>query len=104
MKVGSHLEGRSVAPLLDDPGREWKEAAFSQFSKGKTRGYAMRTEEYRYVEWVKGDEVVARELYDQMEDPEERVNLVREGDRSEVVEGLSVKLNRGKGWKDVLPK
>jgi len=104
LEVGAHLEGHSVMPLVNDPEREWKGAAFSQFSKGKMRGYAMRTEEYRYVEWVKDDEVVARELYDQMDDPEERVNLVSSGDRSEVGETLSRKLNRGKGWKDVLPK
>lgn len=104
MKADSPLEGTSVAPLLENPDREWKGAAFSQFGRGKALGYAMRTENYRYVEWVKGDEVVERELYDQIEDPEERVNLVREGDRSEVVESLSTKLNRGKGWKDVLPE
>lgn len=104
LELGKHLEGLSVGPLLEDPEREWKGAAFSQFSRGKTRGYAMRTEGYRYVEWVKGDEVVARELYDQVEDPEELVNLLGDGERSEVAESLSLKLNRGKGWRDARPK
>lgn len=104
LKVGRHLEGVSVEALLEDPTREWKGASFSQFDRGKARGYAMRTEEYRYVEWVKGDEVVARELYDRLEDPEELVNLLGDGGRSEVAESLSLKLNRGKGWQDVRPK
>ena len=94
----------SVEALLEDPTREWKGASFSQFDRGKVRGYAMRTEEYRYVEWVKGDEVVTRELYDRLEDPEELVNLLGDGGRSEVAESLSLKLNRGKGWQDVRPK
>ena len=104
LEVGKQLEGLSFSPLLDDLGMEWKEAAFSQFSRGKVRGYAMRTEAYRYVEWVKGDEVVERELYDRVADPGELVNLLFVGGRSELGEELSLKLNRGKGWQDVSPK
>ena len=104
LRVGGQLEGVSVAPLLKNPDRDWKGAAFSQFSRGKIRGYAMRTQEYRYVEWLKGDEVVERELYDRLEDPEERVNLIEGAERSEVAETLSLQLKRGEGWKDVRPK
>ena len=104
LDVGDQLEGSSVARLLDDPGKEWKGAAFSQFSKGRARGYAMRTKDYRYVEWLRGDEVVERELYDRLEDPEELVNLLSGGARSEVAETLSLQLNRGKGWKNARPR
>ncbi len=103
-KVGGHLEGRSVAPLMENPSQDWKGAAFSQFSRGKVKGYAMRTNEYRYVEWIQGDKVIARELYDQLEDPNEELNLLHEGERSEVGETLSLLLDRGKGWRNALPK
>lgn len=103
-KVGGNLEGRSVAPLLKNPSQDWKGAAFSQFSRGKVKGYAMRTNEYRYVEWIQGDKVMARELYDQLEDSNEELNLLHEGERSEVGETLSLLLDRGKGWRNALPK
>ncbi|MEO1835861.1 MAG: sulfatase [Akkermansiaceae bacterium] len=106
--VPKHLEGTSVAPLLDRPDRAWKSAAFSQFTKGKLRGYAMTDGQYRYVEWVESadlEAVVARELYDRIEDPEEMRNLVdKAAVRSELVRTLSAKLNKGKGWKDARPQ
>ena len=104
--VPNHLEGTSVGPVLAKPGREWKSAAFSQFSKGKLRGYALTDAQYRYVEWVETanpGKVTARELYDRVEDPHERRNLVGAGDRSELVEGLSARLDKGKGWKNARP-
>lgn len=64
----------------------------------------MRTKEYRYVEWIQNNEIVARELYDRLEDPREEVNLLQGNKRSEVAEALSLRLKRGKGWRDVLPK
>jgi arylsulfatase A-like enzyme len=103
LRVGDQLEGLSVAPLLDQPDRKWKEAAFSQFSKSGMRGYAMRTAQYRYVEWIKNGEVVARELYDHHTDPEERVNLASGERHQELVMTLSKSLDRGKGWKNARP-
>ena len=43
------LEGKSFAPLLTDPNRAWKPAAFSEYPKGGYQGTAMRTDRYRYV-------------------------------------------------------
>lgn len=38
--VPRHVEGKSFAPLLDDPGREWKKAVFSQFPCPALREWA----------------------------------------------------------------
>lgn len=64
------LEGTSFVPLLRDPRRPWKAAAFSQFPRtipavGRCMGYAMRTERYRLVEWaVPEKKFRVHELYD----------------------------------------
>jgi arylsulfatase A-like enzyme len=58
-------EGLSFAPLLDSPGRPWKQAAFSEMQRGPRLGRSVRTADSRYVEWTdKTGAVVARELYD----------------------------------------
>lgn len=81
-------------PLLDDPKQTWKTAAFSQYPRGggkdigQLMGYAVRTERYRYVEWRKrnGTEVVARELYDHQNDPNEDVNIAANPQNANVIE------------------
>ncbi|MHB8899778.1 MAG: sulfatase/phosphatase domain-containing protein [Thermoguttaceae bacterium] len=40
LPLPEHLEGRSFAPLVDDPQRRWKEAAFSQFPCPALREWA----------------------------------------------------------------
>lgn len=98
------LEGHSFAPLLDDPDRKWKSAAFSQYPRGKeTMGYSMRTDRYRYTEWQDTDRnPVARELYDHDNDPQENVNLAGAGDMQELVANLSKQLEAG--WRGAFPK
>jgi arylsulfatase A-like enzyme len=77
------LEGASMAPLLSEPSRPWKQAAFSQFPRpfvpkraGDGMGYSVRTERYRYTEWrIPGQPRNAIELYDHEKDPCETVNI-----------------------------
>ncbi len=71
-----NLEGQSLRPLLDNPGRAWKRAAFSVVtSPGGIVGRAAVTERYRYIRWTgpHPDE----ELYDRVKDPREFTNLAR---------------------------
>jgi arylsulfatase A-like enzyme len=75
-----HLDGKSVRPLLDDPAA-WENndtVAFSQFIRGGAKGVSMRTGRFRYTEWrsVKDGQLVARELYDHNDDPNENQNRV----------------------------
>jgi iduronate 2-sulfatase len=76
------LQGKSFAPLLEDPAQPWKQAACSQFprqipGKGNAMGYSIRTRRYRYTEWrLPNQDPFAREFYDYQEDPLESVNLV----------------------------
>ena len=74
------VEGCSVAPLLKDPKKEWKKAAFSQYPRPQAglssipdkppfkltnhqedvMGYAMRVDTYRFVEWYAFDRTNAK--------------------------------------------
>ncbi len=99
-----HLEGTSMIPLLDDPDRAWKSAAFSQYFRGGMMGYSMRTDRYRFNLWVprrSPDEVGAMELYDHELDPRENVNIARKAD-PELIERLLHQLRAG--WKTAEPK
>ena len=78
------LDGISLKPLLDEPGRPWKRAAFSQFprpwayaGRPAVMGYTLRTERWRYIEWqdFSSGEALACELYDYEADGKELRNL-----------------------------
>ncbi|MGC9347399.1 MAG: sulfatase [Anaerolineae bacterium] len=106
LRVPEHCEGLSLVPLLDDPDRAWKSAAFSQYPRrgGEVMGTTMRTDRYRYTQWedAASGEVLARELYDHAEDPHENVNAALNPAYAEVVEELEAKLRRG--WQGALPE
>jgi arylsulfatase A-like enzyme len=107
------LEGTSYKPLLENPDAEWKTAAFSQFLReGKWvapdgveyMGHAIRTDQYRYVEWVRWDnkEYAANELYDHKTDPDENANVAAKKEYAKVVAELKARLKAG--WKAAVPK
>jgi arylsulfatase A-like enzyme len=101
------LEGTSVRPLLEDPGRPWKTAAFSQFARGFTyrfMGRAMRTERYRYIEWRDRFDggLVAVELYDHENDPLENENIATDPECADLLRELGDRLRRG--WRGALPE
>ncbi len=96
------LEGTSLKPVMDNPERPWKAAAFSQYPRGKAMGYSMRTPRYRYTEWLEpGIEPLGVELYDHVADPGETANLAGHPDKRVLAAGLSRRLKAG--WRAALP-
>lgn len=102
------VEGTSFRPLLDNPGRPWKRAAFSQYPRGvrgvgESMGRSMRTERYRYTEWrVPGKDFLAVELYDHEKDPGEDVNVAGSAEYAAVQKELAAALQAG--WRAAVPK
>ncbi|KAK6186264.1 hypothetical protein SNE40_008334 [Patella caerulea] len=103
-------EGKSMVPLMTDPDAQWKSAVFSQYERpGNIMGYSVKTDKYRYTEWVRVSEkassnsdmadVVARELYDHENDYQENVNLVDHHDKASVVASLKQTLHGG--WRPI---
>jgi len=104
LAIPRHIEGLSMVPLLENPDRQWKKAAFSQYPRGNIMGYTMRTKNFRYTEWRdrKTGKVMASELYDHEKDPQENVNAVTQPEYKQDVQRLAVILKRG--WRAALPK
>lgn len=69
------FQGRSLKPVLENPAKSVNEAAFSWYPKNGYLGVAMRTNDWRYVEWTKPGEETIRELYDMKNDMQCDVNL-----------------------------
>jgi iduronate 2-sulfatase len=83
------IDGRSLVPVLEDPGRAARDHAYHCFPRGDRLGRAVRTARHRMVEWKRWGEPPATaeyELYDYAEDPLETRNLASE--RPEVLAGL----------------
>jgi uncharacterized sulfatase len=108
----SDLEGLSFQPLLADPNRPWKRAAFTVVGRDRTRplgnnnlsldlkylGRSVRTERWRYTEWPDGQ----AELYDQDKDPREYVNLAEQPRYAATRAELKALLKDG--WRSALPR
>ena len=101
LPLPAHLEGTSFKPLLENPDRKWKAAAFSQYPRGKkVMGYSMRTDRYRLTVWVdRADhtKIEAVELYDHQVDPQENRNVAKQPANKELVSRLMEQWQ--KGWK-----
>jgi len=94
LKAPANLQGKSLCPLFEDPQRKWKEAAFSQVTRGKFMGRTVRTERWRYTEWDDGKQGV--ELYDHQHDPREETNLAAEPAQAETMKHLKELLKQMK--------
>ena len=76
------VDGKSLLPTLKEPDVGVHEGAVSQYYRkvknDEYMGYAIRTKQYRLVEWRMFDsgKVTARELYDHDTDGEEKNNII----------------------------
>lgn len=98
LPIPDGLEGVSLLPLFSNPDRPWKRAVFSQFPRGgNVMGYTMRTDRYRYTEWIRSGESnpVAVEFYDHISDPGENDNAVGRPENKERIVELKQMLQEG---------
>ena len=100
LPVPSEVEGISLTPIIEEPTRPWKTAAFSQLRRAGIRGRSIRTTQYRYTEWGNSGRH-GKELYDYNTDPNETVNIVDLPENAELVLLLSEQLHAG--WQAALP-
>lgn len=91
------LEGTSLLPVLNDASATVHQGAVNQYHRrtedGGVMGYALRTDDYRFIEWrsMESGEVTARELYDHRTEHSETHNLIDEA-APELVEELTAQL------------
>ncbi len=91
------VDGESLMPALKNPDDEHQTAAYSQYFRraegSEYMGYAIRTKQYRFVEWrdFGSGEVKARELYDHDVDLGESTNLAANSN-AELIDRLTEQL------------
>jgi arylsulfatase A-like enzyme len=108
-ELPAHLDGISFAPLLKNPERPWKQAAFSQYrhfykSQKSVMGCSMRTDSFRYIEWRdrgRSDRVVARELYDFSTGTSETGNVADQPAYAGTLKRMASMMEGG--WRGALP-
>jgi iduronate 2-sulfatase len=88
----NNLQGLSLRPLLEDPGKAWTRPAFTQVTGPKRTGYSVRTERWRYTKWGGGTQ--GHELYDYESDPGELTNLAVESKYESVMTELRTRIKQ----------
>lgn len=77
----SDIDGRSLAPLLKDPEKEWNYPAITSYDFGE---YSIRTDRWRYICYIDDSE----ELYDHDNDPLEWNNLAGKAEYAGVLKEM----------------
>lgn len=89
------VEGVSLKPVLDDAAASVRPVAISQYPRsdgGKSlMGYSIRDDRWRLTLWRdrKDNSIHATELYDEVSDPHETVNVATKPEHAEVIARLS---------------
>ena len=89
------VEGVSLKPVLDDAAASVRPVAISQYPRqdaGKSlMGYSIRDDRWRLTLWRdrKDNAIHATELYDEVGDPHETVNVAAKAENAEVIARLS---------------
>ncbi len=98
--IPDFVEDASLAPLMVEPSRPWKEAVFSQARGGACMGYSIRTEQFRYTRWLDdSNRTIQEELYDYRKDPLEMTSVHAIPRYTATLSNMSSLLDRG--WRAV---
>lgn len=88
----AHLQGESLACVLNAPQQQTQDVAISQYSRfnGRFIGRTMRTDRYRLIQWHASGtgNVEATEVYDHDTDPNESHNLSSDRQHADLVQSL----------------
>jgi len=110
LKPPSHVEGKSLVSILNNPKKEPKVKSYAysiwpdnRWNYDKTvMGYSVKDDQFNYVEWVQLNtgEVLERELYDHVKDPQEKNNVIADNQYVSVVNELAKKVKLKKETTD----
>jgi len=88
--IPTWLDGLSLVPAINKPKVELREYSLSQYPRGKSMGYSIRTKRFRYTVWIGNyysaeqpfseAKILATELYDYKKDPLETKSVI--GDKT----------------------
>ncbi|MCA8989666.1 MAG: sulfatase [Planctomycetaceae bacterium] len=84
------IQGKDISPLLDDPGLEVREAAFSVAPMRK--GFLLREQKYAYIQYNE-DASGGIELFDTEADPQQYTNLASSPEYQPLVERFKTSLS-----------
>ena len=89
------LAGKSLRPVLEDPTRAHKDAAFTLVTRGSQKfGQSVRTARWRFTQWSDG----TSELYDHDANPEETRDLSRLAEHQTIITELKAQLRSLPPW------
>jgi arylsulfatase A-like enzyme len=116
LSVPTYLDGKSLMPIMKNNDEIVKEFSVSQYPRSggdsekerlgyagaKVMGYSIRTNQYRYTIWMGNDfrssqkfdnsMIIGEELYDYVNDPEEKENVFNEKKYSSISSDLKNKM------------
>jgi arylsulfatase A-like enzyme len=71
LKQPSHLDGKSLLPVLENPDKTHKKAVFSRYHDGES----VITKDFIYTTWIKDGKYISQMLFDHKNDPAENINV-----------------------------
>jgi uncharacterized sulfatase len=99
LPVPEGMEGTSLLPLLKDPDRSWKKAAFSMNARRGLFGVSVRTTDYHYIQYEFGE---PSQLFDLRVDPHEERDVAGDFAYGGVVAEMKAILQGW--WKGAVPE
>lgn len=96
LPVPSHVEGKSLLPILENPMASVKNNAFSSMNsshgKEKVLGHSIRNQKYRFISW--GESRGLELFYDLEKDSEEINNLIDHPEYSNIIDQMRDELQQ----------